>query len=49
MVVQRSLLFLSNPAVQQQIDRLAHALVERTTLTAEEATARAEFRTPILP
>jgi hypothetical protein len=41
--------FLSNPTVQQQIDRLAQALVERTTLTADEARTSAGFEAPILP
>jgi hypothetical protein len=46
---REALLFLSNAGVQQQIDRLARALVDRNRLTADEARASAEFANPILP
>ncbi len=46
---RETMLFLSNPAVQQQIDQLANALVESGTLSADEARASAGFAAPILP
>ena len=39
-----AVLFLSNPEVQAQVDRLAAALLERITLTAAEAKEIAGFR-----
>ena len=39
-----AVLFLSNPEVQAQVDRLATALLERITLTAAEAKEIAGFR-----
>ncbi len=42
-----ALLFLSQPAVQQQVDRIAEALVERTTLTADQVRAISGFAEPL--
>lgn len=44
-----ALLFLSNPAVQQQVDRLTLALIARKRLTIDEERTSAEFTEPILP
>ena len=46
---REALLFLSDPAIQRQIDRLARALLDHNRLSADEARARAEFAEPILP
>ena len=42
-------LFLSNPEVQAQVDRLAAALLERITLTAAEAEEIAGFQHSLRP
>jgi hypothetical protein len=44
-----ALLFISEPRIQQQIDRVAQALLERTTLTADEVREEAGFSGPLLP
>lgn len=44
-----ALLFLSNPTVQQEVDRLAEALLAQKVLTADEARAAAQFTGPIMP
>lgn len=44
-----ALLFIMNPEIQRQIDRVAHALLQRTTLTADEVRAESEFRGPLRP
>ena len=44
-----AVLFLSNPEVQAQVDRLAAALLERITLTAAEAEEIAGFQHSLRP
>ena len=44
-----AVLFLSNPEVQAQVDRLATALLERITLTAAEAKDISGFRHSLRP
>lgn len=40
---EKALAFLSKPEVQQQIDRVANALLERTSLTVQDVKDVAEF------
>jgi hypothetical protein len=40
-------LFLGKPAVQAQVDRVARALVERTSLTADQVREISEFGEPL--
>jgi hypothetical protein len=45
--VEEALLFITQPAVQDQIDRVARALVERVRLTDDEVREAAGFFRPL--